>query len=239
MSTSVMATVQYPEPDPDRPHCVIISGTYRLIATNPVHDDFIQTKLILHSRYPIYTEWVPSTAYDPNGKALMIKIFYGNASRKDTRCVLTQTGRWNNEYDNGRYTNTTSVEFLFPTYTYTTPVITYQESLYGSNCEIVSEPTVLTIDSLTGTAGNRFRRLELEIGMFNPNSTTIPLGSGYLRFGYRTDNQGSSTQTVSFKEEHYTIGSSYVNDGTASVYNFNNPIFSSAEAWLNYCKENV
>lgn len=224
MSVSVNATVRSIEPDPDRPHCVRISflSNYHYDVAGTVLDTSAHGYMLIYSQFPIHVDETDAgdifvSTFEPSNNKTRIEFdLFFNVDGTDY-------GNHDFEYnffDLERYA-TGAVEMW----------ITYYPETGGigfHNCDALNEHPVVEADY----------QCSLRIRYNDPYT------SQSSQYGHKTIEKpmnllwyvGSNSKTNNIRLGNISDDR---NSCVCTVYNFNNPIFASGQAWLDYCKEQV
>jgi len=233
------ASVWEPTLDPDRPHCVMINmHNYVNDYTTPWVKD-AHARITFHSKYPIY----PHYYEDYSGSYVGLFVFSTQESHSDpTQSELLyelesdsilasdeDTGRNRFQAHNfGFYADRTILIRHNPQTGEYTP----------ANC-IATDPFTLRLDR-PSEAGNKLSIVSQQFASCTPKTHSLPehplstvLNIYWL---YRTSME---TRTWIYPR-NVDRDNGYIEEhDTYSLFNFNNPLFASGQAWLDYCKEHV
>jgi len=242
---SVNASVWQPTPDPDRPHCVYITTRSKyLYYSSGSLTEFVEyyMRIIHHSVYPLFVLQEQMSS-DPTS-SYYYAFAYAPDIDREARTEIEISASWKLSSSAGEFTATVAaLDFLIPTADLYGGRVT--PSGYGTNIELVTSPPILTVDSKNGTPGNRLDHLVLDdLQMLKANSA-VPEDGAYKPYGshvefWYTDDRGYSAGRGLYHATQHSDKTSYgdriVNDSDTYVFNFNNPLFNSGQAWLDYCK---
>ena len=240
---NVGASVQSPTPDPDRPHCIAVNiyNTY----TNGTRNDEAQLKLILHSKFPIYTEFVSQpTYYDPNFNYLGIVLFFERDG--DSRFEFDCEAYLSSDNDPGRNRfQIHNLDLASPTLASGALYILYDRGTGNyqfRNARVLSEPFTLQMIR-EGTSENALETYTFYYLIYTKRSnppSQIPGLSATSDIDWwpsPTSANPTGNKIVPYNTEYDVSGSHYYRKTTC--YNFNNPTFNSIGDWFAYCKEHT
>jgi hypothetical protein len=222
-------------PDPDRPHAIRIgfNGRRHNDFVTGVIDETYRGTIIFHSAYPIYYEQLDFG----NGYVWFMTFF--QTEDRQSRIELDMNGTYRNTYPPASIksvdysTNFIDLLLLTPSHPNGVPHISITNGeIVPQNCEVVGTP-LFAPNTLTDLDIMNLRFFDVERSdYFAP---TMFVSSADVKV---TENGASSTFSQYFGQND-VIESNYYVTFNSSFANFNNPLFASGQAWLDYCKERV
>jgi len=226
MSTSVLATVRSPEPDPDREHCVRISfnGSYHYESGSTRLDTSHRGYMLVYSQYPIHLD----TNSDGN---IIINTFEPSTYRTRVEFDMefnvngTDYGNLDFEYHNidiERDVNGASEMWIrfYPD----------SRRVTFHNCHALNELPIVAVPDYDSSFHLYCYRSYIQSSSRYGEFSSIEQPLRLLWY------VGSNSKTMGFTIGNINSGNSHC---TYTAYNFNNPLFTSGQAWLDYCKEQV
>ena len=220
-----------PTPDPDRPHSIRIGfyGRTHFNYTTGYEEESYRGVIIFHSAYPIYAE------QKDYGRGYKWFVAFYQEELRQARIELELTGNYTSTWTSNPFGavdyNANAVDIaLTGSYNNAPEIIHENGEITTRYCELLYPTPIISPSELTEVTFGSIRKYDHTASGYGiTQSSTANIYAKLIKNG---SEKSGWIQLGEYDEEN-TGGYEHFSSNLA---NFNNPLFASGDAWLDYCK---